>query len=96
MSIRFTARAFCKLLSVYVFSYFPFGSEGRMWDLIVSVPDYCLSFYFVVPSVSGVAATTFYYSAIKDWNSLPSEVKIRTITTVSRVLQKLTLGLSCN
>ena len=26
---------------------------------------------FVVPSVSGVAATTFYYSAIKDWNSLP-------------------------
>ena len=20
--------------------------EGRMWDLIVSVPDYCLSFYF--------------------------------------------------
>ena len=21
-----------------------------MWDLIVSVPDHCLSFYFVVPS----------------------------------------------
>ena len=21
-------------------------SEGRMWDLIVSVPDHCLSFYF--------------------------------------------------
>ena len=29
------------------FSYFPFGFEGRMWDLIVSVPDHCLSFYFV-------------------------------------------------
>ena len=29
-----------------VFSYFPFGFEGRMWDLIVSVPDCCLSFYF--------------------------------------------------
>ena len=27
-------------------SYFPFGFEGRIWDLIVSVPDYCLSFYF--------------------------------------------------
>ena len=27
---------------------FPFGFEGRMWDLIVSVPDYCLSFYFNV------------------------------------------------
>ena len=42
----FTASAFRKLLSMYVFSYFPFGFEGRMWDLIVSVPDHCLSFYF--------------------------------------------------
>ena len=46
--IRFTASAFCKLLSIYVFSCFPFGFKGRMWDLIVSVPDHCLSFYFVV------------------------------------------------
>ena len=44
--IRFTASVFRKLLSVYIFSYFPFGFEGRMWDLIVSVPDHCLSFYF--------------------------------------------------
>ena len=44
--IRFTASAFRKLLSIYVFSYFPFGFEGMMWDLIVSVPDHCLSFYF--------------------------------------------------
>ena len=29
----------------HVFSYFPLGFEGRMWDLIVSVPDHCLSFY---------------------------------------------------
>ena len=43
--IRFTARAFRKLLSIYVFSYFLFGFEGRIWDLIVSVPDHCLSFY---------------------------------------------------
>ena len=28
------------------FSYFPFGFEGRIWDLIVSVPDHCLSFYW--------------------------------------------------
>ena len=35
---------FVKLPSIYVFSYFPFGFEGRMWDLIVSVPDHCLSF----------------------------------------------------
>ena len=44
--IRFTASAFRKLLSIYVFSYFPFGFGGRMWDLIVSVPDHCLSLYF--------------------------------------------------
>ena len=24
------------------------GSLGRIWDLIVSVPDHCLSFYFVI------------------------------------------------
>ena len=46
--IRFTAHAFRKLLSIYVFSYFPFGFVGRIWDLIVSVPDHCLSFYFPV------------------------------------------------
>ena len=43
---------FCKLLSVYIFSYFPLGFEGRMWDLIVSVPDHCISFYFVRKSES--------------------------------------------
>ena len=37
---------FVNLPSIYVFSYFPFGFEGRMWDLIVSVPDHCLSFNF--------------------------------------------------
>ena len=26
----------------------PFDFEGRMWDLIVSVPDHCLSFYFTI------------------------------------------------
>ena len=45
--IRSAASAFRKLPSVYVFSYFPFDFEGRMWDLIVSVPDHCLSVYFV-------------------------------------------------
>ena len=44
--ILFAASAFSKLSSIYVFSYFPFGFEGRIWDLIVSVPDHCLSFYF--------------------------------------------------
>ena len=40
------ACAFRKMLSIYVFSYFSFGFVGRIWDLIVSVPDHCLSFYF--------------------------------------------------
>ena len=30
---------------------------------------------FIVPSVNGVAATTFYFSGNKDWNSLPSDIK---------------------
>ena len=45
--ILFAASAFRKLSSIYVFSYFPFGFEGRIWDLIVSVPDHYLSVYFV-------------------------------------------------
>ena len=52
--IRFTASAFRKLSSMYVFSYFPFGFEGRIWDLIVSVPDHCLSFYFFYFSTFGL------------------------------------------
>ena len=42
-----------------------------MWNSTVRVPDHCL----LSTSASGVAATTFYYSAFKDWNSLPSESK---------------------
>ena len=38
--VRFSAHAFRGLMSICVFSYFPFGFEGRMWDLIVSVPDH--------------------------------------------------------
>ena len=49
--IRFTASAFRKLPSIYVVSYFPFGFEGRMWDLIVSVPDQCLYFYLTSHNV---------------------------------------------
>ena len=27
---------------------FAFGFEGGMWDLVVLVPDQCLSFYFLL------------------------------------------------
>ena len=36
----------CCQFMYLVTGYFPFGFEGRMGDLIVSVPDHCLSFYF--------------------------------------------------
>ena len=29
-----------------------FTLEGRIWDLIVSVPDHCLSFYFAVVAIA--------------------------------------------
>ena len=40
-----------------------FGFEGRIWDLIVSVPDHCLSFYFRLssPPVSQQSFLTFPY-----------------------------------
>ena len=61
--IRFTASTFGKLPSIYVFSYFPFGFEGRMCDLIVSVPDHCLSFYFV-----RLAPSTFLFCHCDEYN----------------------------
>ena len=35
------------------FMYLAFGFEGRIWDLIVSVPDHFLSFYFVTTTADG-------------------------------------------
>ena len=62
--IRFTARAFRKLLSIYAFIYFPFGFEGGIWDLMVSVPDHCLSSYFRLNHVFKILNQTcsFYLS----------------------------------
>ena len=44
--VLFAAGAFRGLSSVCVFGCFPFGFGGGVWDLIVSVPDHCLSFCF--------------------------------------------------
>ena len=54
-------RDFRKLRSIYVFIYFPFGFEGRIWDLIVSVPDHCLSFYFERLSPNFIADTMNWF-----------------------------------
>ena len=51
---------------------------------------------FIVPSVNGVAATTFYYSGIKDWNSLPSDVKQKCTFNGFKFAQDNTLDLNCN
>ena len=47
--VLFAAGAFRGLSSVCVFGCFPFGFAGGIWDLVVSVPDHCLSFYFTYP-----------------------------------------------
>ena len=66
------ASAFRKLRSIYVFSYFPFGFEGRMWDLIVSVPDHCLSFYFLLPTSA--------------WQMTPQGTKWRSVQTRQKMM----------
>ena len=38
----------CQFMYLVVVFFFHFGFESRMWDLIVSVPDHCLSLYFTV------------------------------------------------
>ena len=38
-----------------------FGFEGRIWDLIVSVPDHCLSFYFDLP----IMLVLIYFSKVE-------------------------------
>ena len=71
--IRFTASAFRKLPSIYIFSYFPFGFEGRIWDLIVSVPDHCLSFYFADPADADDVVTKRYVAS--PFQALSDEVQ---------------------
>ena len=45
----------------------PFGFEGRMWDLIVSVPDHCLSFYFPkgISKIPHICASTSWILLLK-------------------------------
>ena len=43
--IRLTAHVFRGRWSNCVCPSFPFGIEGGMWDVIVLIPDHCLSIY---------------------------------------------------
>ena len=47
------------------FMYFPFGFEGRMWHLIVSVPDHCLPFCLPVAICMKDNILTKWYLAVK-------------------------------
>ena len=44
--IRLTVRVFHG--SPFVFLSLPFGFESGMWDVIVLIPDHCLSIYFLI------------------------------------------------
>ena len=39
--IQFYVRVFQEHLSICMHASFPFGTEGEMWNLIVSVPGHC-------------------------------------------------------
>ena len=62
------------LPSVYVFSYFPFGFESRMWDLIVSVPDHCLSFYLLPCKTSRGKCLTEENEILNRWTEYCSDL----------------------
>lgn len=53
----------------YLLDHFDKVSESHMYNTRGSSEN------FVVPRVSGQASTTFFFNGIKDWNSLPSEIK---------------------
>ena len=59
-----------------------FGFEGRIWDLIVSVPDHCLSFYSESPIICYK-----YYNPIRNtvfnFNKLVSDLDIHANTPES-------------
>ena len=43
----------------------PFGVYGRMWNLIVSVPDHCLLIYFSIKFKNNIITTALECSVVK-------------------------------
>ena len=52
--IRFTERFLYVRLSLCVCASFLFGFESGMWDLIVLIPDHCLSIYFITRRTTSI------------------------------------------
>ena len=42
-------------------AFFPFGFEGGMWDLIVFVPDHCLSFILIINELLGILVSDLMF-----------------------------------
>ena len=63
--IRFTALDFRGCLSRFVcVSFFPFGFEGGLLDLIVLIPDHCLSIYKNELHYKSVFSRTLIYTSV--------------------------------
>ena len=45
--MRVLRKRLSNCVCVCVCPSFPFGIEGRLWDVIVIIPDHCLSIYFI-------------------------------------------------
>ena len=61
--MQFTVRVFRERLSIYECPSFPIGFKGKMWNLIVLVPEHFISFYFFLHS------SLFIFFACKQRNS---------------------------
>ena len=62
--------------------FFPFGFEGRMWDLIVSVPDHCLSFYSLLICIIQMLPFDLYHSDTFSSKALFTLISVNSDDTV--------------
>ena len=57
-----------------MFSSFPFGIEGEVWDVIVLIPDHCLLFTFPGQLCFGIiSAVESTQIKIKNVKALPTD-----------------------
>ena len=72
-----------------------FGFEGRIWDLIISVPDHCLSFYF---SMTMPLHVFFFPSFLHLWRSyFLQEISIcKEILTAKYHYKRFSSAYSCH
>ncbi len=49
----------------------------------------CSQWNFIVPNIEGVEGNTFYFNAIKDWSSLPEQLKnCENIAALKKMVKK--------